>query len=139
MSHHHISLDYIHFTIFQKVLYVNIVIFIFLQTNINSRMEVFEYDVFMIKWSFVTYQMHFMIKNTIFINFCRTWVLFVGPLIPLFGQFVTSALGFKAWVDFWLAPFLAFMLFLRFTSGATPADCIEVSMSASHLLYKLCM
>ena len=35
---------------------------------------------------------------------------------------MTSALGFKAKADFLLAHFLARALFLRFTSGATPAD-----------------
>ena len=38
-----------------------------------------------------------------------------------FGLLVMSALGFKARVDS-LACFLACALFLRFTSGATPAD-----------------
>ena len=40
-----------------------------------------------------------------------------------------STLGFKARVDFTLECFLARALFLRFTSGGTPADCIEVSMA----------
>ena len=39
-----------------------------------------------------------------------------------------SVLGFKARVDP-LACFLASVI-LRFTSGATPADCMEVSMAA---------
>ena len=65
----------------------------------------------------------------------RTYVFFGGPLIPCFGLPVTSTLGFKARVDFALARFFACMLFLWFTSGATPADCIEVSMAASHILY----
>ena len=49
---------------------------------------------------------------------------------PCFGLLVTSAKGFKARVDFSLAHFLACALFLRLTSGATPADCIEVSTAA---------
>ena len=39
---------------------------------------------------------------------------------------VMSALGFKTRVDFLLACFLTIVI-LRFTSGVTPADCIEVS------------
>ena len=49
-----------------------------------------------------------------------------------------SALGFKARVDFSLVYFLAGVLFLRFTSGATPADCIEVSV-LSYLAMYLCI
>ena len=44
---------------------------------------------------------------------------------------MTSALGFKARVD----PLLA--CFLRFTSGATPVDCVEVSMVASRIPHML--
>ena len=40
-----------------------------------------------------------------------------------------SALGSKARVDPSLVCFLPCVI-LRFTSGATPADCIEVSMAA---------
>ena len=40
-----------------------------------------------------------------------------------------SALSFKARVDPFFACFLACEIF-RFTSGVTPADCIEVSMAA---------
>ena len=39
---------------------------------------------------------------------------------------MTSAQGFKARVDFSLVRFLACALVLRFTSGATPADCIFI-------------
>ena len=39
---------------------------------------------------------------------------------PCFGLLVTFALGFKARVDFLLAHFLAYVLFLRSTSGGTP-------------------
>ena len=37
-------------------------------------------------------------------------------------------------MDSLLARFLACMLVIRFTSGATPADFIEVSMTAGYLL-----
>ena len=60
-----------------------------------------------------------------------------GHCYPGFGLLVTSALGFKARVDFSLACFLAYVLVLRFTSGVTPADCIEVSMAAGHIPYML--
>ena len=50
---------------------------------------------------------------------------------------MTSALGLKARVDFSLTHFLACALVLRFTSGVTPADYIEVSMAASHVPYML--
>ena len=53
---------------------------------------------------------------------------------PCFGPLVMPALGFKARVDL-LACFLVCTLFLRFTSGVTPGDCIEVSMAASHIPY----
>ena len=55
-----------------------------------------------------------------------------GHWYPCFGLLVTSALGFKARVDS-LACFLACMLFLRFTSGATPADLLTASMAAEPL------
>ena len=41
---------------------------------------------------------------------------------------MTSALGFKGRIDPSLARFHA-CITLRFTSGATPADCFEVSMA----------
>ena len=50
-------------------------------------------------------------------------------LIPCFGLPVTPALSFKARVEFLLTHFLACMLFLTFTSGATPGDCFEVSIA----------
>ena len=53
----------------------------------------------------------------------------LGHWYSCFGLLLKSVLGFKARVDFWLAHFLACTLFLRFTSGVTPADCI-VSMAA---------
>ena len=48
---------------------------------------------------------------------------------------MTSALAFKARVDFSLARFLACALVLRFTSGATPADCIEASKADEPFLF----
>ena len=55
---------------------------------------------------------------------------------PCFGPLVMSALGLKARVDP-LAGFLACMI-LRFASGATPADCIEVSVAAEPSLFDPC-
>ena len=55
-----------------------------------------------------------------------------GHWYPCFGLLVTSALGFKARVDS-LACFLACVLFLRFTSGATPANLLTASMAAEPL------
>ena len=49
-----------------------------------------------------------------------------GHWYPCFGLLV----GFKAGVEFSLAYFLACVLFLRFTSSATPADFIDVSIAA---------
>ena len=58
-----------------------------------------------------------------FLNFCRTQVLFVGPLIPLFWTSGDVCPGFQSQGGF---PHLrasspAHNGFLRFTSGATPA------------------
>ena len=39
---------------------------------------------------------------------------------------MTSGLSFKASVDFSLARFLAFVLFLRFASSATPASLLSL-------------
>ena len=57
----------------------------------------------------------------------------MGQLIPLFWTSGNVSLGFKARVDPSLACFEFLFVcneFLRFTSGATPADCIEVNMAA---------
>ena len=60
---------------------------------------------------------------TLFWNFSRTLVLFLGPLMALFW---TSALGFKARMNS-----LACMLcHLSFTSGVTPDDLLVASMAA---------
>ena len=60
----------------------------------------------------------------------------MGPLIPCFGLLVTSALGFKARTD----PFACFFtcVILRFTSGATPADCRGQHGSQSFLIPCTC-
>ena len=50
----------------------------------------------------------------------------MGPLIPLFWTSGDVSPGFQSQGA--LSP--ATNEFLRFTSGATPADCIEVSMAA---------
>ena len=55
---------------------------------------------------------------------------FVGPLIPLFWTSGDVCPGFQSQGRFLTCTLFACMLFLRFTSGATPTDCIEVSMAA---------
>ena len=56
----------------------------------------------------------------------------MGHRYPYFGLLVMSALGFKARVDSvaCMLPHLHATDSSRFTSGATPANCIEVSMAA---------
>ena len=55
---------------------------------------------------------------------------------PCFGLLGTSALGFQAQVDPHLYAFSPGCNgFLRFTSGATPADFLTASMAAGHILY----
>ena len=62
--------------------------------------------------------------------FGRTSVLFVGPLIPLFWTFGDICPGFQSQGgSFFCVCFLSCVI-LRFTSGVTPADCVEVSMAA---------
>ena len=56
-----------------------------------------------------------------------------GHRYPCFVFLVMSVLGFKARVDFSFTCFLACVLVFRFISGATPADCIEVSIAAGHV------
>ena len=64
-------------------------------------------------------------QSIFFFEFWWTWVLFVGPLIPLFWIWCRLPWVSKpGWI-------------LRFTSGATPADCIEVSMAAGRVPYIL--
>ena len=46
---------------------------------------------------------------------------------------MTSALGFKVRVDFLTCTFSCLHAIPQFTSGATPADYIEVSMAAGHV------
>ena len=81
--------------------------------------------------------------KSFFLKFLEDISHFVGPLIPLFSLLVTSVLDCKARVDFSLLRFLACTLFIRFTSGATPADCIYYcsrfapEVSKSKFLWKL--
>ena len=56
-------------------------------------------------------------------------MLIVGPLISLFWTSGDNCGGFQSQGGS-LACFLGCALYLRFTSGVTPADCIEVSMAA---------
>ena len=80
------------------------------------------------------------IQNSIMIlNFWWTYVLLWGHSYPCFELLVTSALGFKASVDFSLACFLACMLFLRFTSGVTPANLLTASTAGHQSLHTLIM
>ena len=64
--------------------------------------------------------------------FWRTQVLFLGPPIPLFWASGDVCPGFQSQGGS-LACFLACVI-LRFTSGTTPADCIEVSTAAKPFL-----
>ena len=60
------------------------------------------------------------------------YVLLVGPLILCFRLLVMSPLGFKARVDSFICTWWKCICytFLRFTSGATPADVLVTSMAA---------
>ena len=60
-----------------------------------------------------------------------------GHWYPCFGLLMMSALGFKARVDFLLVCFLACVLFLRFTSVATPANVLTARMPARCIPYML--
>ena len=66
-------------------------------------------------------------------NWCKLFFKNFGHRYPCFGLLVTSALGFKAMVDFSLAYFLSCMLLLRFTYGTTPANLLAASMVAGHI------
>ena len=66
-------------------------------------------------------QVHFFKKHLKDINlFCK------ATDTPKFGLLVMPALGFKARVD----PCILACVILRFTTGATPVNCIEVSIAA---------
>ena len=70
-----------------------------------------------------------------FLTFWRTWVLFVGHLIPLFWTSGDVSSGFQSQSGFylirsWRRCTSNVTHFLRFTSGATPADLLAVSMAA---------
>ena len=60
----------------------------------------------------------------------------MGPLIPLFWTSGDVCPGFQSKGGF-LACTLCCLRTIRFTSGSTPGDCIEVSMAASHVPYML--
>ena len=67
--------------------------------------------------------------------FCRTRVLFVGPLTPQFCTSGDVCPGFQSQGGF---PHLRVSLpvhnrFLRFTSGATPTDLLVAGMAASRI------
>ena len=70
-----------------------------------------------------------------FLNFWRTWVLFVGPLIPLFWTSGDVSSGFQSQSRFclirtWRRCTSNITHSLRFTSGAAPADLLAASMAA---------
>ena len=69
-----------------------------------------------------------------FLKFWRTEVPFVGPLIPFFWTFGNVCPGFQSQGGSLFVCFLTCVI-LRFTSGSTPADCIEVSMAISNFHY----
>ena len=62
-----------------------------------------------------------------FFPFWRTQVLFMGPLIPLFWLSGDICPWFQSQGGSLFACFVAGVI-LRFTSGATPADCKDFSM-----------
>ena len=71
----------------------------------------------------------------LFLNFWRTWVLFVGSLIPLFWTSGDVSSGFQSQSGFylihtWRRHMSNVTHSLRFTSGATPADLLAASMAA---------
>ena len=61
----------------------------------------------------------------------------MGQLIPLFRTSGDVCPRFQSQGEFLTCMLLACMLVLRFTSGATPADFIEVSMAAGHVPHML--
>ena len=69
-----------------------------------------------------------------FLNFWRTWVLFVGPLIPLFWTSGDVSSGFQSQSGFclirtWRRRTSNVTHSLRFISGATTADLLAASMA----------
>ena len=54
---------------------------------------------------------------------------FLAVISPIYGATDTSVLGFRARMDHFLACFITCVI-LRFTSGATSADQLVVSMTA---------
>ena len=83
------------------------------------------------KWiSEKVYETFWVIKSfrrTIFLK--KIWSFLWGYSYPCFGLLMMTALVFKTSLDPFFASFLTFVI-PRFTSGVTPADCIEVSMAA---------
>ena len=69
----------------------------------------------------------------LFYNFWRTYVIFIWPLTPLFWTSGDVCPRFQRLCGS-LVCFLACVL-LRFTSGATLADCIEVNMATEPFRY----
>ena len=59
----------------------------------------------------------------------------MGPLIPLLWISGGIYPGFQSQVDFLLTRFLACLLFVRFTSGATPANLLMAIVVAGHAPY----
>ena len=66
---------------------------------------------------------------TVKLFFWRTSVLFVEPLVPLFGTSGDVCPGYQSQSARFLASCNGF---LRFTSGATPADLLTASMVTQH-------
>ena len=66
----------------------------------------------------------------VFSCFWRTQVLFVGPLIPMFWTSVDVCPRFQS--QRWIPCLHAFspVVTLRFTSGVTPADCVDADSLA---------
>ena len=77
----------------------------------------------------ISYIAYFKGRYSVFLkNFWRTQVLFMGPLISLFLTSGDVCPGMQSQGGS-LACFLTWVI-LRFTSGVTPANCIDVSMAA---------
>ena len=71
-------------------------------------------------------------------NFWRKQVFFVGPLISLFWTSGDICPGFQSQGGSlaWKASSTACNAFLRFTSGATPANLLTASMAAGRVPYQ---
>ena len=97
--------------------------------------EVFNFSMFnMFMWFYHSLLISEGNSFFFFLNFCRTHVLFAGPLIPLFWTSGDICPGFQSQGGF---PHLrasspVYNGFLRFTSGVTPA----FSTNSGCTLYK---